>query len=491
MGSLKPMRRFLPVVVCLAALAFAATGSAATLFVVKGKGWGHGVGLSQWGAYGMAREGSTWRQILAHYYRGTNIGERRGTIRVLLADRRRSVNIGSNAPFTVGSRRHAAGDAFVKPTSSGRIKVEGFRRAFASPVTFRGPDAPLKLNGSPYHGTFVVSVVGSRLRVVNHVGLERYVAGVITHESLAWWGDVGAQAALAAQAVAARSYARSGPGHCVDGTYCPDTRDQVYGPISSETPNGRAATRATAHKVLLSSGNVARTFFFSSSGGRTAASEDVFVSALPYLRSEPDRADLNSYGTAQTNPHRSWRVLFSPRELGSKLGTASPRNAVVTDRSSGRVRGLRLSGPGWSDTFSQKTEFFRIELALKSARFWMGVQSIRADKRESRCGQPVRLSVFAHDVGSISVEQRRETSSTWTEISLNKVDATHWRATRHPCTSTSYRVKSNRAVGPSIRVRVAPDVAFDGTQRAGALTGKVNPLLSGSTVTVQRRTSSG
>jgi SpoIID/LytB domain protein len=491
MGSLKLMRRLLPAVVLVAALALAAGASAKTLFVVKGKGWGHGVGLSQWGAYGMARDGKTWRQILAHYYRGTTIGERNGTIRVLLADGRSSVHIGSNAAFEVGSKTHAAGDPLVKPTSSGRIKVEGFRRSLASPVTFRATDAPLKLNGNRYHGKFLVSVVGGRLRVVNNVRLEAYVAGVVTHESLAWWGDVGAQASLEAQAVAARSYALSGPGHCVGGTYCPDTRDQVYGPISSETPNGRAATHATAHKVVLNGSAVARTFFFSSSGGQTAASVDVWGGDPGYLKSEDDSADLMGFGPNVTNPHRSWRVLFSPRALGSKLGTSSPRNAVVTDRSSGRVRELRLSGPGWTETFSELTEYFRIQLALKSARFWMGVQSINADKKESRCGRAVRLSVFAHDVGTVSLEQRKDTSSTWTQITLNKLDATHWRATRHPCVSMNYRVKSAQAVGPSIHVKVTPDVAFNELQRADALTGKVNPLLAGNPVAVERRTSFG
>jgi stage II sporulation protein D len=491
MGSLKLMRRLLPLVVLLAALALAAGASAKTLFVVKGKGWGHGVGLSQWGAYGMARDGKTWRQIMAHYYRDTAVGDRNGTIRVLLADGRGSVRIGSNDPFKVGSRTHDAGNPLVRPTSTGRIRVEGFRRSLASPVSFRAIDAPLKLNGSPYHGKFVVSVVGGLLRVVNAVGLESYVAGVVTHESLAWWGDVGAQAALKAQAVAARSYALSGPGHCVDGTYCPDTRDQVYGPISSETPNGRAATRATAHKVLLYGGVVARTFFFSSSGGRTAASVDVWGGDPGYLKSEGDPADLMGFGPSVTNPNRSWRVLLSSKELGSKLGTSPPRNAFVTDRSSGRVRGLRVTGSGWSETFSELAEFFRIELGLKSSRFWIGAQSIRSDKQQSDCGRAVRLHVMAHGVGAISVEQRKATSSTWTEISLNKVDATHWRATRHPCVSTNYRVRSEQAVGPSIHVTVSPDVAFNEVQHAGSLAGKVNPLLAGNPVTVQRRTSSG
>jgi peptidoglycan hydrolase-like amidase len=176
------MRRFLLPVGLLAALVFATSGSAATLFVISGKGWGHGVGMSQWGAYGMARNGATYQQILRHYYAGTDLDNRSGTIRVLLADNRSSVRIGSATEFKVGDRQHAAGNPLVEPTATGRIRVGGFTRAFDSPVTFRSLDAPIALNGSAYRGRFIVSVVGGRLRVINAVGLDSNVKGVVTHE---------------------------------------------------------------------------------------------------------------------------------------------------------------------------------------------------------------------------------------------------------------------------------------------------------------------
>ncbi|MEK7688939.1 MAG: SpoIID/LytB domain-containing protein, partial [Deltaproteobacteria bacterium] len=43
------------------------------LFVFNGKGSGHGVGLSQWGAKGMAQEGHSYTEILKHFYPGTNL----------------------------------------------------------------------------------------------------------------------------------------------------------------------------------------------------------------------------------------------------------------------------------------------------------------------------------------------------------------------------------------------------------------------------------
>src|SRR5437763_9354557 len=73
-------------VIAAISLALAAPASAATKLVVTGHGWGHGVGMSQWGAYGYARHGWSYDRILAHYYPGTQLaGAPVSHIRVLLA----------------------------------------------------------------------------------------------------------------------------------------------------------------------------------------------------------------------------------------------------------------------------------------------------------------------------------------------------------------------------------------------------------------------
>ncbi|MCA1657190.1 MAG: hypothetical protein LC713_05715, partial [Actinobacteria bacterium] len=89
-------------VVLIAALALPATGSAGTVFLLDGRGWGHGVGLSQWGAEGYARHGWSDRRILAHYYPGTRLEVvHPKPVRVLLAAARDRARIGSSAPFLV------------------------------------------------------------------------------------------------------------------------------------------------------------------------------------------------------------------------------------------------------------------------------------------------------------------------------------------------------------------------------------------------------
>jgi SpoIID/LytB domain protein len=495
MGSSLPMRRlFLPVVL-LAALVFATSASSATLFVVKGKGWGHGVGLSQWGAYGLARGYAvdhhyTWQEIIGHYFHNTTIGDRSGRVSIRLAASSNSVTIGPAFRVHDGTRsvEHASSST-VSRTSTGRVKVSGIKGTFASPATFSSIGSVLQLGSRHYRGKLDVAAVAGGARVVNRLAVDAYVRGVVTNESPAGWGDVGAQAALEAQAVAARSYAlwtvAAGGGKC-GGFLCPDTSDQVYNGYDSETANGNEAVTTTAGKVVLSGGAVAETFFSSSSGGRTAASVDTWGGNLDYLESTPDPADLNP-----SNPNRSWRVLLTPRELGNLLGTRNPHDAAVSSRVSGRVNAMTVGSDTWSQVVSGGPEHFRAIMHTKSSRFWIGVQAVTSDVDRSRCKLPVHLSVFGHDVGTITLEQRRATSSTWTEVALNKVDSTHWRITRHPCVSIDYRVRSSDASGPIVHVDVSPNIAFDARQHAGALTGKVNPLLTGQTVTVQKKTSSG
>src|SRR5438309_11338615 len=80
------MRRPVCLALLLAALVFPGGAGAADSFLIRGAGYGHGVGLSQYGAYGYALHGQGYATILRHYYRGTTLGrEARGTtVRVLL-----------------------------------------------------------------------------------------------------------------------------------------------------------------------------------------------------------------------------------------------------------------------------------------------------------------------------------------------------------------------------------------------------------------------
>ena len=107
-----------------------ATGEA--MFVVAGGGWGPGVGMPQYGAMGQANEGRTYQQILAYYYSGTKLGTASSRwLRVLLAEGRGSVKLGSEGPFTI--------QGAVGP----RHRIEGGELELGTTLRFKGPNGPV------------------------------------------------------------------------------------------------------------------------------------------------------------------------------------------------------------------------------------------------------------------------------------------------------------------------------------------------------------
>jgi stage II sporulation protein D len=169
----------------------------------------------------------------------------------------------------------------------------------------------------------VVSREGSRLLAVNHASLEHYLYGVVAAEMPASWPAE----ALQAQAVVARSYAlrsrRSGGPFDV---YA-DVRSQVYRGVAAETPATTAAVRATRAEVVLSGSEVAQTFFFSTSGGRTAGNEEIWGGLpLPYLRPVEDPHD-------DLSPYHTWTARFSDADAERRLRSVTP----------GRLEGLRVA----------------------------------------------------------------------------------------------------------------------------------------------------
>jgi stage II sporulation protein D len=484
------MRRALVTLTLVTAvLGLAPAADGRTLFVLTGRGWGHGVGMSQWGAFGLAQGGKTYRQILAHYYTGTHVetGPAR-TVNVELAAGRRRVVIGSAAAFrvTAGTRdvTHPAGAARVTRTSTGRIRIQGLTRTFASPAMFTRTSAFLRLGGSRYRGALVVSVRNGALRVVNRLPMDSYVRGVVPRESPAWWPP----AALEAQAVAARSYASyaivNGGGKC-GGAFCPDTRDQVYGGYEGEAASTNAAVAATPREIIVDgAGHVAQAFFHSSSGGRTATSADVWGGSRSYLQSVADPTDL----VAQ-NPNRLWRVLKGARQLRNQLGLSRvPTDAEAVRNSSGRVSALDLSGRGWRTVVAGPDggDGFRWLLGLNSNRFTVGVLRLTASDMRIEWGQQVTLAALSRGVRGSELTRRPHGGD---RILIRSVNGT-------ATVRISPRIANVFRLGPAgfgvaVRVKVAPRLRFHASQGSRALTGVMRPRLAGEIVSIQRRSSSG
>jgi stage II sporulation protein D len=365
----------------LAVLALALPSRALGAWEIDGHGFGHGVGMSQYGAYGYAQHGASYKQILEHYYTGTSVSGggaagggggggggtggigRAGTgkVRVLLGSG------GSSVGFRGASR--ACGQK-LDPSGRYQFVVSG------SGVSLQG--APGKVTGcgqeavasagidifgfGRYRGSLVAHADGGELLVINAADIDAYTRGVVPNEMPSSWP----QQALRAQAVAARSYALSTRRTGTFDLYA-DTRSQVYEGRSTETPATNKAVKATAGQVVTYHGEMATTYYYSTSGGQTEDSRYGFGgSAVPYLKSVKDPYD-------DVSPLHNWTERFSDEQMESKLsglfhGSLLKIDVVQTGDSPRIVR-ARVVGSSGSETVSGSTLQSRLGLRSTWARF--------------------------------------------------------------------------------------------------------------------------
>ncbi len=282
-------------------------GDAVTFY---GRGYGHGVGMSQYGARGRALTGQDAPTILAHYYQGTTLApiDPATRIRVLVQSRwiatgaRPLVLYGRLAPWSIDGIASAfPSDARLRliPTGApapagtpgtwrlvvdatdGTVLLDGTAPADLTvrPAT---EDGRLQLRSKPtsfdqYRGTLRILLHSpTRLSVVNDVGLEQYLGGVVPVEMPSTWPA----AALQAQSIAARSYAARRLRPAVSYFDVPDdSSSQVYRGFLAEKAATNAAIAATAGTVLMSGSTIANAMFHSTGGGATESNENVYTSA--------------------------------------------------------------------------------------------------------------------------------------------------------------------------------------------------------------------
>jgi stage II sporulation protein D len=298
--------------ILLAGVGSASASTQATGFYIDGAGFGHGVGMSQYGAAGYAEHGFGYKQILTHYYEGTTLGQISPSHRVRVLLRRGAASF-QGADTQLGPKTRLKPDLTysVRPTSKGLLLSAGGRRygVWGSPLIVRGR-APLDVPGmGRYRGSLEFVRSGSHVDTINEVGIEDYVRGVVAAEMPPGWP---AQA-LEAQAVAARTFAvATGAANKLFNVY-DDTRSQVYRGVSAETPSSDAAVAATTGQVVEHGGAPAITYFFSSSGGHTESVQNVWQGVEPeaWLRGVPD-----PYDDSFNNPYYRWKQTLS-------VGTAS------------------------------------------------------------------------------------------------------------------------------------------------------------------------
>ncbi len=382
----------------LSGLVFVPVASAAGGdFVISGRGYGQGAGMSQWGAWTAARQGKTYQQILAFYYPGTklttlaSVAPSRETItvrittsgdtftQVKLTAAATSATLLDSGGAIIGTL--ASGDGVTLSCNAGKVQMSGSADTYDY-VELRPDSASGRVTVAPtplwssgdrsYWGVVRVKPDASsgRLLVHNTLPIDKFVAGVA--EICPDWAKPSnpsyyALEAVKAQAVAARTYIAAHGGSVP----YDDTRDMVYIGHDYETklPGVARAAQETAGVVLTYGGKLIVANFSSNSGGYTSNSAWSGSGQIAYQPAQPDPWSI----TAPPNlPAHAWTVTVSPadlaRELSGKLnvGTITQVDVIERDTSdaNSHARTLRVTGTAGTATIAATT--FKSLVGLRS-----------------------------------------------------------------------------------------------------------------------------
>ena len=384
------------------------------VFKLSGLGFGHGIGMSQFGAEGMGQLGKSYRQIMKFYFPGTNFAETapKRQITVGLSGVVRSTPQGSAVEVLdrPGLEARNRGDTIALPARAEGKAVTSYRVArgprglvvFA--VSSRGAVRVAKgLSGAVtwrtggsvdesrvsvataaggkrlYRGFMEVKKGSTSVLAISRLRLEDYLRSVVSHEVPSSW----TAAALRAQAVAARSYALTSqatahathrPYDICDSTYC-----QAYGPVGIESGAESRAVRATRGVYLRSAGQPVLAMFSSANGGYTVSG------SRPYLVAKPDPYDGVVTGSA--NWGHSWSTTVRARALENawpQIGRLQKLKVLGRDgngRWGGRVMSVRLLGSKGKATVS--ADSFRWAVGLKST-WWTVTNADGSGKAQAK-----------------------------------------------------------------------------------------------------------
>ena len=396
------MTRFV-VAALVATLLPAGAASAAGSFTFYGSGFGHGLGMSQWGAYGLAQQGWSHDEILTHFFQSTKIAKATNvpaTLRIGLTQNRSKIRLEAQA----GRVSLRAGDRKSGPLV-GEIPRGATWKVVAAGSTYHVIDENGHQVGGDWGGpsrNLYATYAGARVRVPEGGGtyarghlefnlygcangscVERLVLPIAVQDYLYGLSEVPSSwpmQALEAQAIAARSYAfakaRYGQHRSPCNCALYDTSvDQVYAGWAKEAgldgDRWLSAVDRTDGRVVDYGGSVVEAFYTSSSGGYTENNENVWGGTpIPWLRGVCDPGDYTS-----ANPERVWQLTFDATGLTRRLRPYTGRIGTVEGFGaaqrgvSGRILTMQVNGSSGAAPISGTQ--LRAALGLPDDRVWI------------------------------------------------------------------------------------------------------------------------
>ena len=443
--------------VVLATLLSGAVAEAADTFRFHGSGYGHGIGMSQWGAYGLAKEGWSHQRILTHFYSGTRVVQSSTLpkrLRVGLTAGRSTIHLGArNGPIRLWL--DGPGSTFVAKIPSGetwsvsaapavrKYTIRDEAGTLVGGVRWGGPARPLFVtfadvgsrvfvpeadevwhDGYAYaYGYLEFDLTGCASRCVERLTIdlpfEKYLRGMGEMPS-SWPSE-----ALRTQAVAARTFAtykirRYGLRSDCDCHLLDGAGDQVYVGWNKESgadgDRWVAAVVGTAGQVVTYEGSVIQAFYAASDGGYSEDVEDVWhggntAYAIPYLRGVCDPGEYTS-----ANPWTDWTRSFSASTVSARLAPYTGQIGTITRFTdvrrgvSGRI--VRATARGTGGSALVEGNELRQALGLPDGRVWINadrniVGAVRSKYDDVMCrpGLP-RSTVLMLDHGSRQLFER-------------------------------------------------------------------------------------
>ena len=284
-------------------------------------------------------------------------------VRVLLQEGVSTIRLKAAGP----SRLEELGGGLVEVLPPGKeVRVAWEGRAGTS---FRlRPDKSLFwINRRMYRGNVEVWNTSGGLQIINQVGLEDYVRGVMKVEANPEWPIE----ALRAQAVVARTYALHERLVSPEALYhlYATTTSQVYRGVNGEDPRTNRAVRATRGIVLAYRGRIIPAFYHAASGGHTEDAVYVWEKRYPFIVGVEDPYSANA-------PHHQWEVTIPRAEIhqalervGGRMGAILKIDVVRRTRS-GRVRRLRIwDGAGFLEMEGKRFRQLLGPDRIRSTRF--------------------------------------------------------------------------------------------------------------------------
>ena len=304
-------------------------------------------------------------------------------VRVLL-DERPAVEVVLDGPHrgSIDGRPFATQFALIWPVTAvgDRLAVDG--RDVGTRLDLAPDEGEVRWDGARYRGRLSLVARGGRVLVVNVVGLEDYLRGVVPAEMQASWP----LEALRAQAVAARTYTLANLSPASPYDVCSTSDCQVYRGIGVEHPRTDQAVADTAGQVLTYRGVYARTYYHADSGGVIASSAEVWGGSIPYLSAFQD--------VATDGPHRRWEVQLDPGIVAARLAAAGHHVGAVR-----QVRVLAVSESGRVERLEVTGSAGRVVLEVLEARIQARSWGLKSTRFVMAGDLLVRGEGWGHGVG--------------------------------------------------------------------------------------------